>query len=360
MLPDNVGIKYATYTLYCSQMLRHLPALDQAVLGTPEPDVLEDSCLALFNWKLSEFFDGKDYATVAAAAKNLGLLLLTGVNTLAYAGPSVSSVFASVVDDAVAQAPTWDFANDVNQYHQQGRMLAQKFFQNTPFADTKNNLPQIAGLTFEYGGSDSSGQPPNVNMNLGFRVAPMATYHLPGPAGGSQPTQIVLRVAFDNNFFLYLAYPFLFLHEYTAHIFSNDLKNAAFNDGWMLFAASGFLRSDWQNSSVHPLHANQVWVFHEKLLHKIEGTPRHGHDLARRLSALLETQGKGLSFESMTYELAAFVPSTGEKKFWPSQLLTALGLEFKNNKTGLRAKIEAATDLRNLFASLNVLPPPWS
>ena len=40
----------------------------------------------------------------------------------------------------------------------------------------------------------------------------------------------------------YLAYPFLFLHEYTAHVFATDHGNDHFNDGWMLHAADQVIR----------------------------------------------------------------------------------------------------------------------
>ncbi len=96
------------------------------------------------------------------------------------------------------------------------------------------------------------------------RVAPAA--YLPqgwnNDAARSQAHVVLVRFDFRHTFASYLSYPFLLLHEYTAHVFSTDWDNDVFNDGWMVYAADAFLTRAW-NTDAEPigLRREQAKIF---------------------------------------------------------------------------------------------------
>jgi hypothetical protein len=356
MLPEQVAVKFSAYSLYCRQMLDQLPALKRAVFGESEigdgAEVSWDDCITTFDEPLSPFLLGRDFDNTVEAAGQLGNLLRARAGSLTAKNLEIPKIFERVIANSLAQASTWNFEEDIKRYHDQGRELARKFFKDSHCEQTKQKLDRYANLIVEYGSSGSSGDSRMGNPTWGYRLAPAATVHEVNEAGVSEPT-IVVRVSYDHDFNLYMLYPFLFLHEYTAHIFANDFRNATFNDGWMLFAASEFLISEWQNSAgPHPLCDDQAYVFREAFSSRLKRNPRRGYDLAYRLTSWLENDSPGLTLQAITHELSAFVPKADEKNSLPSQLINALERQFLDNREALQAKLSNAKDIRMLLASL--------
>jgi hypothetical protein len=66
----------------------------------------------------------------------------------------------------------------------------------------------------------------------------------------------------------------------------------------------------------------------------------------------LENNGDTMNFQSITNELAAFVPVDEEKNSWPTEFINALERNFLANRPALAAKLKAAKTLRMLYHSL--------
>ena len=174
-------------------------------------------------------------------------------------------------------------------------------------------------------------------LAFGYRAAPAA--FLP------DSDTIVVRFTYEGNLALYLAYPFLFLHEYTAHVYATDYGNDRFNDGWMLHAADVFLRRRWREGDplVVNLPRQAINVFRDNLYHAVgqsNSLVRRGLQFAQDFEAWLPSEQW---FDAITYELAAFEPSPGYRKAWPTDFLNRLEQEFEQNRSALRDKLRASS-----------------
>jgi hypothetical protein len=352
-LPQNVETKYSTYLLFCRQLLESLPELVTVARSNAQEDLAEEKYLKIFDERLVEFWKGRNYPDLQQAVQSFAGLLQISMGVSVSQNHPIYQLFQRLISNALAQVNTWDYLREIDQHHQQGRALAQKFFAICSAASLGEKLTRTAELELEYGNSSTFGDKPNVDLNLGYRAAPIGTHHIKGNNGGRTP-RIILRVSYDNDFKLYLCYPFLFLHEYTSHIFGNDFKNALFNDGWMLSAAAAFLNDDWfeARDGSHPLKLNQVEVFREHFYEKIGSICKQGHGTAFRLSSWLSKNTSTMSFQSITCELASFEPLSDEKPFWPSQFINALDRELSQNSRALEAKMKVFTDIRSLYSAL--------
>ena len=189
---------------------------------------------------------------------------------------------------------------------------------------------------------------------FGYHPTPVAfrEHYLDEETGQELTDVILVRFGFGYDFALYLAYLYLFMHEYVAHIFALDYGNERFNDGWLLYAANFFLSDrGWNLDLQPPLTRGQIRACDERLRGKLNPNPRQDYRFACDFDSWLNDTER---FYAMTYELAAFEPRVGESPFWPNQFINRLEQEFEHNRPLLRRKIEAATDLRTLF---EMLPP---
>jgi hypothetical protein len=150
---------------------------------------------------------------------------------------------------------------------------------------------------------------------------------------------------------MYLAYPFLFLHEYTGHVYATDHGNERFNEGWMLHAASAFLKREWNRSPKQiGLCLDQADIFTEHLYESLNPIPRRACRFARLFNDWLLPVLPG-RFMQITYELAAFHPKQGQKKYWPTQFINALEHEFRSNRDRLLPKIQDSADALELMTT---------
>lgn len=351
-LPHIVSIKYSTYLLFCRQMLESLPELVNVARSDAQEDIAEEKYLKVFDERLIEFWNGRNYPDLQEAAESFARLLQASIEVRVGRQHPIYLVFQQLIASSLAQINNWDYLQEIKRHHQQGRALAQKFFTNCLHESFGEKLKRRAELELEYGNSSTDGEKPNVDLNLGYRAAPIATLHQKGINGARTP-RIILRVSYDNDFKLYLCYPFLFLHEYTSHIFGNDFKNAKFNDGWMLFAASDFLSNDRLDTpDDHPLTLEQVEIFREHFYQNISSICKKGFGTAFRLWGWLSRNSSSMSFQSITCELASFEPRSGEKAFWPTQFINALDRDLSENSRGLEGKMQSFTDIRSLYSAL--------
>jgi hypothetical protein len=345
VLPNPVAINYAVYTLFCRQVMENLEDLERAV--ERDLDLPMEECLRRFNDCLKDFFD-KVHPINSAASILLFCGRVTNEAQMMRTGNrEAADVFDQVASNANGLAPSWSFQPEITAYHDQGRQLAQVFFNNLSNAAAHTRLAQQAKLEVEYGGSGASNQRADGNLDLGYRVAPMITL--------LKENKIVLRFTYDHSFALYLLYTFLFLHEYTGHIFSNDLGNRLISDGWLIYAADEFLRWQWlKGNASQGLKREQAFAFRDYFLAKVGGKAREGYDFAHAFKDWLGEHSGVLSFEALTYELATFTPQPSENKWWPTDFFYALRREFyRGDKQALHSKIESARDIRDLYSRLS-------
>ncbi len=191
---------------------------------------------------------------------------------------------------------------------------------------------------------------------FGYKAAPVVYYPKYWESQGQEQSEVVMaRFTYDHDFSLYLAYPFLFLHEYTAHVYAQDYGNESFNDGWLLLAANVFLKQEWiRRNDQCGLVRDQVNIFTEYLYPKIS---RHAQIAVRFASDLeswlsLEFIDK---FMSLTYELAAFRPNESETEFLPNEFIRALEHEFDVSRERLLSKFASSTTVRDLMSKLVLL-----
>lgn len=345
-LQDDVAVKYCVYTLFCRRVLENMQALEEAV--DEDPNLQLDECLQRFSDLLKAFFI-KTHPIPSDALIQLFCGTITSeANMIRTGNPAAADVFDQVVLDAGGVACSWSFLPEITSYHDQGRALAQAFFNNLSSSVPPSQLTQKAGLELDFRGSGGT-------FGFGYNVAPIITF--------PKENKIILRFAYEDGFPMYLLYLFLFLHEYTGHIFSNDYGNTLISDGWLIFAADEFLRREWMRGNApSSLNRKQVLAFRDYFLGKFGGVPRKGYDFAHLFHDWLGAYSETLSFEAITYELATFTPQPDEEKSWPTKFFRALKDEFyraiKNGSGGqqeLLSKIKTARDIRELYS---MLPPP--
>lgn len=122
-LPDGVAIKLDAYTLFCRQLLAHLPALNDAT--RTDQRLTCDECCQYLDEELQQFFRKADPRDLQQAVEQLGQALLSHVGYFRDQNPQAAAVFHQVVEAARAAAPPWRYQDDLEALHRQGRQLAR-------------------------------------------------------------------------------------------------------------------------------------------------------------------------------------------------------------------------------------------
>ena len=353
--PKSVAIKYGTFTLCYRKLLDHLPILSEAVRG--DMRLTERKCIDNFDASMEWFCNNADPSDLVDAAEILGERLNSCARAFRRRNPGVASVFDHIIEAMMEAAPTWRYEEDIEVYHQQGRELARLFYENTPWKETQERLDKEASLIFVYGLPDEGDMASLRGEAFGYKTAPIGyrPSYKDEDTGEVLKDIIIVRFLFNYDFKVYLAYPFWFFHEYTAHIYALDRDNVCFNDGWMLHAAHVFLWRKWVLSEeLAYLKREQAEVFYEHLYPELNPIPRRGCAFAKHFESWL-SEWAPERFEEMTWELAAFCPQPGESDFFPTQFINALEREFEADRATLRRKIEASSDIRELWSMLTPL-----
>ena len=350
-LPDIVTIKLGIYTLACRELLNRLFKLYNAT----QVDLLLDyeTCLKRFDYALGRFFNHSSAKDMDQATEQIGHLLHTEAALFRNSNENAALIFDEVVTAVHGKAQSWNPQTDLEQFHAQGRDMARRFFRDSPWPETQERLGRECRLIIEYGQPAYDDRTLMVKEPFGYPLAPVA-YHEKYVDGEEESEDVVLaRFTFSSNFVLYLAYPFLFLHEYTGHIYAIDDDNERFNDGWMLHAAAAFLAREWNRASEEfDFNWAQVDVFQERLCGLLNPVAKRTCLFLSKLEAVLSAQLPN-RFKEMTYELAAFIPRGGEKHLWPTEFINALEYEFMTDWRRLLEKIKTSADLRELMRVLS-------
>jgi hypothetical protein len=329
-LPDQIAVKFNLYTLACHELLNQLPQLEAAT--RPDPRLDCGTCIQRFDESLRDFFERSSADTLQVAVRQFGAALLAQAGY--FRNRKADAVFRRVVDAISAKASPWKYQKDLERFHVQGREFARHFFADSTWSETKRRLGCSCNLEIEYDSSPSF-----------------------SPLAYSGNNMLRMHFGYRFDFTHYVALPFLFLHEYSAHIYATEderCSNERFNDGWLLYAAAAFLKQEWHKSPERvKLSSRQTEVFFESLYHTLTPKPRDTCCFVRQFDEWLSGPCPK-RFRQLTYELAAFEPKTGEKAYWPTKFINSLEYEFSDNKRRkiLLKKIRDSATARELMTFL--------
>jgi hypothetical protein len=349
-LPERVAIKFDVYTLACRALLNRLCDLRIATQADTRLDY--DACLQRFDEALERFFMRADPADRHQAARQFTMLLRAEIDLLRNLNSEVARIFDDLIATVEGRICEWSYQQDLDWLHQQGWWLAQRFFATMSWPNAEAQRP--CELVISYGSAPDDALSSLAADSFGYRAAPAAYYarYWDEEQGREREHVVLLRLSFEHRFGLYLAYPFLFLHEYTAHAYAADYENESFNDGWLLHAAASFLHRDWNSAPEQSgLDLEQANVFYDRLYPRLNPIPRRACRFARDFESWLPGHLRSW-FDHITVELAAFQPSASQPRFWPTQALHQLERAFTNDRRRLLLILERSARLSDLLKSL--------
>ncbi len=347
-LPSFVAIKLDLFTLACRNLLGRLGDLSDATQNDARMD--DALCVHIFDDVLGRFFLRAAPRNLRQAVEQFATMLLADVHVLRAQHAPIAHVFDAVVAGMQAQTRTWRYGDDLHHWHQQGRDLARRFFAASPWLTTQARLNRTCTLQVDYGSHDDGRIGPG-----DVRVAP-AAYLQQGwnnDASRLQAHVVLGRFDFRHTFASYLSYPFLLLHEYTAHVYSTDWDNDVFNDGWMVYAADAFLTRAWNaDADANGLRREQAKIFQNYWYPgQLNPLPLRGCNLARDLDSWLSVVAPN-RFTALTYELAAFTPSPQQPATWPTHAIFTLERAFRTDRVLLLRALQTAPNARDLIQTL--------
>ncbi|HKP02390.1 MAG TPA: hypothetical protein VJU77_03425 [Chthoniobacterales bacterium] len=278
--------KLSAYVLACEGLHKVLPDLYTAAQDTNDSRLNVLGLIGAFEIRVQEFFGSCKETDHAAAAFRLA----QKVSELGDLARDLNAEAGAIWDRySIAlkdKIPAWNFVAHVQELHDVGRGLAREFFANC--------APLLGRLKV-----DCRCQ---VRCNESERsIPPMLFSH--------SSALIEAIFSFESNephFRWYVALPFRFLHEYTAHIFAIDTRYQVFSDGWMLVAASRFLERRWLAADGEfPLSEDQVYVFRKALEHMLSPVSQRGIRVARLFEAIVESEGRAVLFVETTDALCS-------------------------------------------------------
>jgi hypothetical protein len=262
----------------------------------------------------------------------------------------VAGLFEALGESVTAEMAQWSHLAQLESFHQQGLQLARDFFADTVEEETRQRLTTVCSLEFEYGIPALAGtRSERLAETFGATYAPIAYYRSLDDGGPNCRQHVILvRLSTDHSFTRYLCFPFFFLHEYTAHVFSTG-QSEQFNDGWMLYAASAFLKRRWvrEPNSVS-LQREQVDVFQEQLLRDIGRIPRRGYNVARDLDEWLAPRSPDL-FQRLTHRIAALQPIGSSVEITATDVINAISEAFRKSPDHLLEDLQSVEDLAALL-----------
>ena len=346
-MPEGVSAKFGTYMLACRELLSHLSALRLATVG--DNRLSDTDCIKRFDEVMHDFFSRSTVNDSSKAAERFCDRLDVESRDIRDVNGEAAKIFDEIVADIASKAPNWDHIADLESFHANGRELAQLFFSDSTSRVTQGRLSNVCNLEVEY--VTSSETRDACAESFGFRLAPIACHSYQTEQGHSA-TNIKVRFNFTHDFSSYLSYTFLFLHEYTAHIYSTDYGNERFNDGWMLHAASSFLFQTQRSRKKQIIVDDQIGIFEARLRGFLNPIPRRASGFAGEFERIICKKFPE-RFVQITHQLSEFEPKNLESASWPNQFINALENEFLKNREKLTEMVGESIDIRELMNRLH-------
>ena len=297
-IPEPAAMRLEAYTLACRALLSRYADLQQATLGHPQ--IKCKTCVTLFDKALRDYFAGDASDNATHAAEQLAERLMVEANSFRRRNTNAAGLFDAIIAEIDGQANAWNYALDVETFHAHSRAMALNYFQASPAPVTQQRLATHCIVRYEYAANKSERVP------MAYQQAKQ---------------EIAVRFTPEHGFMDYLALPYQFLHEYTAHVYALDNdKNPLFNDGWMMYVAGAFFKK------VDSPYPEQAALFFEYLLPLLKPDAQQFTYFAQDFDVWLDSTE---TFKRLTYDLAAFEPEPQQAKSWVNTFLLALYQEFR-------------------------------
>ncbi|MGO8669955.1 MAG: hypothetical protein ACLQVD_01080 [Capsulimonadaceae bacterium] len=236
-IPDGAYAKFAYYVAACDQLMRRL-AHFRAVAADADNPSLEERCISEFNHALSNFLRVNYGESNQRALKALTDELNVCLQRIPRSDPHAHQILADMVQDVARTINGLDGTNPLanrrfyeqmlRHLHDQALTIALSYF------DDPIRLPARQATTCEVFHAQSPVKRMEPPMQCWVERETGGNYHA--------KAQVTCCVTDRHDFDDYAALLFMFLHEYTAHIFITDNRqNALFHDGWMMYMAALYL-----------------------------------------------------------------------------------------------------------------------
>ena len=251
-LPEGVAVNFGVYTLACHELLNRLGDLHAATLMNRRLPC--EICCQRFDEALRQLFYEFGASDLKHSAEQFGNYLHAKASSIIDYNRKAAEIFDAIVVSIQDKAVGWDYHTDIENLHSQGRNLARLFFEPSPWQETQGRLGKECHLIFSNDIISSEGKRTCVAYPMDHHLAPLAYWpKYPDDERNKTYTDAIIhRFTYETGFACYLAYPFLFLHEYTAHLYAIDnRKNDIFNDGWMIYAVEAFMTKEWKKTPSH-------------------------------------------------------------------------------------------------------------
>jgi len=369
MLSSDHVIQFDVYTLFCHYMMEHLESLYLAcelIKGEPTvktcTDAIDDGLKAMLELRTTD----RQLALKIVASHFESSALRIGASK-----PDAGREIALAMEEALDNHASWSYQTEIENWHEQGRYLASLFFEKSDWDTTRKKLTRRASLEYQVGDSqtapffsnlrnipDTPQRQKLVDLLVANKLREERKNYegIPGAlyiVQDEDPEKFSIRVPLtrQNDLMLFVSYPFLFMHEYSAHIFSADQFNDRFNDGWMLYAASRYLVNKWAgDEEFSKLNRLQAYAFKRHLWFTLSNEAAAHHDLAEDFHDFLFTWDRD-RFDLITYELAAYEPTPLMEESWPTLILKNLNDDLRNRKL-LKERMSDALTLDALYPDL--------
>lgn len=349
--------------------MEHLESLYLACdLNKGEPTV--KTCLASIDTGLEAMFKLRT-TDRQVALKIVTSHFQTSALEIGASKPEAGKEIVLAMEEALDNHASWSYQTEIENWHEQGRYLASLFFEKSDWETTRKKLTRRASLEYQFGDSKTAPffrdlrnipDTPQSQKLIDLLVAnklreerknyegiPGALYMIQHE--DSEKFSIRVPLTTRNDLMLFVSYPFLFMHEYSAHIFSADQFNDRFNDGWMLYAASRYLVNKWAADEESPkLNRLQAYAFKRHLCFTLSDEAAVHHDLAEDFHDFLFTWDRD-RFDLITYELAAYEPTPLMEESWPTLILTNLNADLRDRQL-LKERMSDALTLDALYPDL--------
>jgi hypothetical protein len=281
-----------------------------------------------FDHEVRRFFQTCGEKNARAATENLSNV----ISKLRYSAHGLDTRIEDIYDNwskrMQERVESWDCDKHISDFHITGRQLAAEYFGRCPAL--LGRLTRECECEFSVRESE--------------RASSIASF--------AEEKKIKLLFSFqspERPSLWYLALPFRFVHEYTAHIFPLDARVQRFSDGWMLEAAANFVQNQWSKAqSLFPLSEDQSCIFERSIFYNPDfrrefPVPYEGALLAARFRAVLNSFSQEAMFDDVTVELCCmFIPLNEDRRIRIDNFLC-------NVKEGIKTpvgqdKIRAALD----------------
>jgi len=337
-IPVHLHERVAAYTLACHHLLL---ASNNPAIPVEEVEQGVEACVDLFDDAVAMAIK---HAPAGTVAEEVARNLIDAARQIH--DPAITAVFDIIAREVRAGAALWDPSLHLAQLHSTGQILAQRLYQLQAAPLVHSRFHHVCPSRVEY---DVTVRPLGTPLMRGERRddTPCICYNPPNTRGCGPVGEIVLYFSERSNFTLYLALPYLFMHEYASHVFPNDYDSEWFNDGWLVYAQAWYLEANWMvNDLPVRLHPRQGDVQRERLRGSLVGPTSAGYALAKDLWGLLGWQ----PCLRITCELAEFVPQPGEDDVWLTYFLQALSRAMKSDIVELRTLVNTGDDIRTLMS----------